>query len=241
MKQILNAAPLALALLAAALAAPALAHEQEALSPMAPEMSLDAQARSMVDNDLMTVVMTVEVEGPKVQDLSQKALAAMQKATARAKEKPGIEVHVGSVNTFPVYGPKGKTSNWHVRGDVTLSGTSTAALGLLASELTNDMQITSVNFSLSRAKRDSEEGKLIVEAANAFKHKAQAMATALGFKSYVIKMVGLSQDPGNVTQPPQPMMMGMRAGGSEAAAVPVPTEGGKTEVVLNLNGSVELK
>lgn len=224
---------------ACACAGPALANPEGPSLPPAPEMTLEAQARSSVDNDLMTVVMSVESEGPLVQAQTQKALAAMQLATVRAKEKGDIDVRVGSVTTYPVYGPKGKTANWQVRGDVTLTSTNAAALGLLASQLTADMQISSVNFSLSRPRRDAEESKLTAELAATFKRKAQAATTALGFKSYSIKKIAITQDI-SMPQGPRPMMAMMRVS-ADTSSVPVPTEGGKTEVVLGMSGAVELR
>lgn len=235
MKRFFPMAALALALVAS----PVLA-QAPAASAAAPELNLDAQARSLVDNDLMTVSLTVEAEGPRVQELSQRVLATLQRAAARAKAKPGIDVRIGSVSTQPVWGPKGRTANWQVRGGVTLSSTQVADLGLLASELTADMQISSVNFSLSRARSDEIEAQLMNEVAAAFKRKAQAMASALGFKGYAIKSVSLSQAGG--VMPPRPVaMMRSVAGAADAAAVPIPSEGGKTEVVLTMSGAVEAR
>lgn len=229
-----------MAALAIALAASPAMAQVAAASAAAPEMQLDAQARSLVDNDLMTVSMTVEAEGPRVQELSQRVLATLQRAAARAKARPGIDVRIGSVSTQPVWGPKGRTGNWQVRGGVTLSSTQVADLGLLASELTADMQISSVNFSLSRARSDEIEAQLMNEVAAAFKRKAQAMASALGFKGYAIKSVSLSQA-GGVTPPRPVAMMRSVAGTADAAAVPIPSEGGKTEVVLTMSGAVEAR
>lgn len=232
------ALPLALATL------PAMSHAQSSghsgASAAAPQMQLEAQARSLVDNDLMNVVMSVEVEGPRVQELSQRVLATLQKAAARAKDKPGIEVRVGSVTTQPVWGPKGRTGQWLVRGSVSLSSTQVAALGLLASELTSDMQISAVNFSLSRARSDEVEAQLMSEVATAFKRKAQVMSAALGFTGYALKTVTLSQA-GAEPPPRAPVMLRSAMASADAAAVPVPAEGGKTEVVLTMSGSVELR
>lgn len=237
MKHFFHIAALAFALAAS----PAMAHTEASgtATARAPEMQLDAQARSLVDNDLMTVVLGVEAEGLRVQELSQRVLATMQKAAARARDKPGIEVRIGSVSTQPVWGPKGRTGHWQVRGSVTLSSTDVPALGLLASELTADMQISAVSFSLSRARSDEVEARLMTEVAAAFQRKAQAMSSALGFKGYALRTVTLSQ--GGNAPPPAPMLMRSAMPGAESGAVPIPSEGGKTEVVLTMSGVVELR
>ena len=238
MKPLLLATPLAVALLLAS--SPAMSQAAAAaVTTAAPELRLDAQARSLVDNDLMTVVMAVEVEGARVQDLSQRVLATLQRAAARARALPGVEVRVGAINTQPVWGPKGRTGQWQVRGELGLSSTDVAGLGLLASELTADLQIASVGFSLSRAKSDEIEARLMTQAAEAFRRKAQAMASALGFKGYAIKTATLTQA-GNAP-PPRPVPMLRNAAASAEAGVPIPAEGGKTEVVLTMSGAVELR
>lgn len=220
---------------------PGVAHAQAAgVATDLPELSLDAQARALVDNDWMTVVLSVEQEGPRVQELTQRVLATLQSAAARARARPGIEVRVGSVGTQPVWGPKGRTGNWQVRGLITLQSTEVAALGLLASELTSEMQIASVNFSLSRARSDEVESQLMAEAADAFKCKAQRMATALGFQGYGLKSVSLSQA-GGALPPRAPMALRSAMASADAAAVPIPSDGGKTEVVLTMSGSVRLR
>lgn len=243
MKLPLHAAALSLALITVPALSTAQAGNPAApgdASAQAPQLHLDAQARSLVDNDLMSVAMSVEVEGPRVQELSQRVLATLQKAAARAREKPGIDVRIGSVTTQPVWGPKGRTGNWVVRGGLGLSSTQVATLGLLASELTADMQISAVNFSLSRARSDEVEAQLMSEVAAAFKRKAQVMSGALGFKGYALKAVTLSQGAG--AEPPRaPVMLRSAMATADSAAVPIPAEGGKTEVVLTMSGSVELK
>ncbi len=237
MKHFLQATTLAIALAAGL----AMAQQAPATTATAatPEMHLDAQARSLVDNDLMTVVMAAEAEGPRVQELSQRVLAMLQQAATRARARAGVEVRVGSVNTQPVWGPKGRTGHWRVRAELTLASTDVAGLGLLASELTADLQIASVQFSLSRAKSDEVESRLMTQVAEAFQRKAQVMAQALGFKGYAIKTVTLTQS-GNAPPPPRPVMLRSAAPAAEAA-VPIPAEGGKTEVVVTMSGAVELR
>lgn len=228
--------------LATALAAsPGMAQAQAGASiAPSPELHLDAQAQTLVDNDLMTVALSVELEGPRVQELSQRVLATLQRVMARAKDRSGIEARLDTVSTQPVWGPKGRTGNWLVRGGVRLSSTHMADLGQLASELTAEMQIAGVSFSLSRAKAQEVEAQLMTEVAAAFNRRAQAMAGALGFKGYAIKTVSLSQAAG-VTPLRGPAMLRGAVPAAEAAAVPIPAEGGKTEVALTMSGVVALR
>jgi predicted secreted protein len=148
---------------------------------------------------------------------------------------------MGNINTYPVWGDasggQGKISAWRLRADLTLTSTDFAALGLLASELTSELQITNVSFALSPARRELEEGKLMTEVAKSFKAKALALGQALGYQKVDIKAVQFNQQYGGGIA--RPMMMQSRA--VSAQAVPVPTDGGKSDVVVNLSGTVELE
>lgn len=211
----------------------------------APELSLDAQARAEVENDEMTVVLSVDADGPQVQALTQSALATLQRASGKAKRTPGVDIRVGNINTYPVWGAavkgKGKISSWHLRADLTLKSTDFAALGLLASELTSELQITNVDFALSPARRAVEEGKLMTAVAQSFKAKASALGQALGYPKFGIKAVQFNQQFGGGGGRPMPMMMAMKGASMSADAVPVPTDGGKSDVVVTMSGTVELE
>lgn len=208
----------------------------------APELTLDTQSRAEVENDLMTVTLSVDARGTDVQALTQKAMATLQTATARAKRIQGVEVRVGNVNTYPEWGPKGRTANWNLRADLQLKSTNFAALGTLASELAGSMQINGVYFGLSPAKREAEETRLMNEVATSFKKKATALSQALGYKSFSIKNVNYGNAHGGGGHPmPMRAAMAMEKSSMDMAAVPMPTEGGKSEVTVTLSGTVELK
>jgi len=209
-----------------------------AAQPAKPELSLDAHARSEVANDLMTVSLATEAQGTDVHSITQQVAATVQRAVAKAKRTDGMQVRTGGVHTYPVWGPKGKTGSWQVRAELQLTSTDFAALGRLASELSSDMQITGMHFSLSPAKREAEEARLTSEVAAAFKKKAASVAKALGYDHYAIKSVSFGHQIGAGQPRPAPMYS-MKAAAAEAA-VPLPAEGGKSEVSLSISGTVEL-
>ena len=70
---------------------------------------LDAQASIEVDNDELTVVLTVSRDGPRPAALTQAVLGVLTKVTEQVKRVDGVQQQVGDVSAFPVWGPKGKT------------------------------------------------------------------------------------------------------------------------------------
>lgn len=202
-----------------------------------PVVNLDAQVAVQLENDEMTVTLSAVEEGTKVQQLSQSVLSTMQRAVARAKRAEAVSAALGSIATYPVWGPKGKTGSWTVRSELVLTSKNFTSLGLLASELTSDLQLTNVSFSLSRARRVAEERRLVNELAEVFMEKAQSGAQAFGYKTYEVKSLNFTGQAANNV--PQPMMMSARAGAADQAFVPIPSEGGRSSVGISVAGTVE--
>jgi predicted secreted protein len=93
-----------------------------------------------------------------------------------------------------------------------------------------------VSFRLSAERRQAEEKRLVAEAARAFRARAAEAAQAFGFAGYELKELTLRS--GGAAPGPRPMVA---ARAEMAAAPPVPAEGGDSEVVVGVGGSVELK
>jgi uncharacterized protein YggE len=83
--------------------------------------------------------------------------------------------------------------------------------------------------------RKKAENDAILDAVSAFKSRAKLLADALG-KSYRIKQLSISS---NGRQPPMPMMRAS-AGLASADSVPMPIEGGESQISANISGQIEL-
>jgi predicted secreted protein len=199
-----------------------------------PKLTLDAQARSLVSNDEMVLTLAVERDGPQVGPLNEAVLAELNSAIALAKEVPGLRPRLGSVFTHPMHSRDGKPIGWRVRGEVVLESSQMEALAQLGGRLGERMQLANVQFRLSSERRRAEERRLLGDAARAFQARAGEAANAFGFKSFEMQELSLraAEEPR-----PRPMTM-MRA---EAQSAPLPAEGGDSEVVVVVTGTVELK
>jgi predicted secreted protein len=224
----------AVALLGALLAAP------WALAPAVagPVLSLDAQARAAVANDEMVVTLAIERDGAQVGALNDAVLSQLNAAIAEARGVEGVKARLGSIWTQPNYTRDGKAQGWRVRGEVVLESTRMAAVAQLGARLGERMQLSGVQFRLSAERRQAEERRLIAEAARAFRARAAEAATAFGFAGYELKEIALRSGGGS----PGPRPMAAMARGAVAAdAAPLPTEGGESDVVVGVSGSVELR
>ena len=210
-----------------------LAHGAEVLT------QFDTDASIEVDNDEMLVILSVSKDGPNATQISQEVLAKLSGAVERSKLHADIERKTGQISTTPVWGPNGKTKQWSAQAQLQLVSTNLSALSLLASELTDVMQITHVSFSLSAQQRAATEKKLLSTLAVNFQRKAHDLTDAFGFSRHEIKSLNFSQQNQNI--PVMRMAMATpRAMADGAGPVPIPHEGGKTTISLHMSAQISL-
>jgi len=210
-----------------------LAHGAEVMT------QFDTDASIEVDNDEMLVILSVSKDGSNATQISQEVLAKLTSAVERSKKHADIERKTGQISTTPVWGPNGKTKQWSAQAQLQLVSTNLSALSLLASELTDVMQITHVSFSLSAQQRAATEKKLLSTLAVNFQRKAHDLTDAFGFSRHEIKSLNFSQQNQNI--PVMRMAMATpRAMADGAGPVPIPHEGGKTTISLHMSAQISL-
>lgn len=204
-----------------------------------PTLTLSAEARSRVPNDEMIVTMAVEREGAQPGQPNDQVNRELADAIDRARKLPGVQARLGQVWTQTVQNSQGRITGYRVRGEVVLESRHFGDLGQLVGALGARLQMAGVGFQVSAQRREEERARLIDQAAVAFRTKAQAAARAFGMNGYELRSVALQDGVG--PQPryqPAPMAL---ADGVRAAAAPMPVEGGDSEIVVGLSGSVELR
>jgi len=205
----------------------------------APELTLQASASSDVQQDTVRITLAAELDAASQAAAGKALTAALDDAVKRAQGVKGVEVRTGGYNVWPNTNEKGKIQNWRGRGEITLESKDFAAASALASKLSDKTAISQINFVLSREAREAEERKLLSQAAQAFRDRALAAATAFGFSGYRVRSLELSGG-GSPTPVPRPMGMQMMAKSSQAEAADVPLEAGKVTVSISVNGTVAL-
>ena len=204
-------------------------------------LTLSADARSQVANDEMLVTLAVERDGTQLAELNAAVVAQLDAALAEAKRVEGVRARLGSIQTMPQFDRSGnRTTGWRVRGEVQLESRDLKALPALAGRLAERMQLVGVAFRLSEPRRRQEESRLLADAARAFGERASDAARAFGFSGYAIRELAL----GDSNAPaPRPMFRARAemAQMASAAVMPLPAEGGDSEVVVSVTGTVELR
>ena len=205
-----------------------------------PTLQLDAMASATIANDEMVVVLAIDRDGQQLAPINEAVVSQLNAAIAEARRVDGVRARLGSLSTYPNVTREGKPNGWRVRGELVLESRNLPQLSQLTGRLSEKMQLASVAFRLSAERRRVEEDRLMSEAAKSFQNKAAQAATAFGFKSYQIRELSLR--PGGNFQP-RPVYMGRSADAMPMAASPpppVPTDGGESEVVVSVSGTVDL-
>ncbi|HQQ70504.1 MAG TPA: SIMPL domain-containing protein, partial [Alicycliphilus sp.] len=96
-----------------------------------------------------------------------------------------------------------------------------------------------IAFDLSREARAKVESEAQAKAIEAFKARATELARGFGFAGYTLREVSVNSS--EMSPGPRPRMMAMEAKAAPMADAPVPVEAGKSQVVVNLSGSVQLR
>lgn len=201
---------------------------------------LTASAQTEVPQDWLVMHLTVQKEGvlaPAVQkQLNTVVAAALAVATPMVKPS-ALELSTGQMNVSPRYGRDGKISAWAGSAQLILQGRDAIQMATLAARLP-EMVVTQIDWQLSPEQKTAAETRIQAEAVERFKSKAQALTQQFGFAGYTLRELRVNaQEGGEVGVMPRMAMVQMDA----SNAAPVPTVAGKSRVVVNISGSIQLR
>ncbi|MGO4330843.1 SIMPL domain-containing protein [Cupriavidus sp. 2TAF22] len=198
-------------------------------------LALAAQAATDVPTDVVHLTLAAEQEGAEPGAISSALSAKAKQVIEQARRTSGVQAESGGFSINPSTDRNGRISTWRGRAEVILQSRDFTAVSKLAGQLSSQMQVQSIAFSLSREARQAAEAKLTEQAVASFRGKADATTKLFGYSSYSIREVQVG-DVGAVQ--PVPRMYAAKAMMADSA--PVPVEGGKAQVTVTVNGSVQM-
>jgi predicted secreted protein len=188
-----------------------------------------------VENDRMQAVLSLTAEDDNAARLADQINRSMDAALKTTKARAKVEARTGGYRTYPVYN-KEKIQRWHATQELLLESSDFAELGNLIGQLQERLQITSLIFSVSSARRAAIEDELIAQALDAFKQRAELVRKQLAAKAYRIVDVSINTGGGQ----PAPIMMRAAALAAESVAPPA-VEAGTSTLSVNVGGVIELQ
>ena len=225
-------------ILASALTTPAFAQQNEQLNYNL--VNIQAEAARKVSNDEMHAVLYIEKSNKQPAELAVQITQLMNQAIASAKKYPQVKVETGSQTTYPIYdNDSRKLKEWRGRAEIQIESTDFKAASQLVSELQQNFQTQSINFSVSDAQRKKVENELMIEASKNFQQRAQTLSQAWNKSGY--NLVNLNLNTNNSY--PQPIMMRAsmaKFSGAEAADAQ-DVAAGESKITVNANGTIQFK
>ncbi|MGJ7486657.1 SIMPL domain-containing protein [Variovorax sp. LT2P21] len=220
----------------------ALACAGVALADMPPPqnvLQLSASGTVEVQQDLLSMTLSTTRDAPEAATVQNQLKAALDAALAEARKsaQPGqLDVRTGNFTLSPRYTREGKINGWQGSTELVLEGRDFPRITQTANRITT-LTVGGVGFGLSREQRAQVETEAQSIAIENFKQKAGELAKGFGFAGYTLREVSVNANEGG---PIRPRMMAAQAK-SLSADAPVPVEAGKTSVVVNISGAVQLK
>ena len=203
-------------------------------------LSLDAQASAEIPQDVIHITLFFEQQAGDPAQLAEllNQRTAQTLRDANASEHASVNLHTGQLSVSPSTDRDGKISAWRGRSELVLESHDFTAAAKLAGRLNNDMQVSTVNFSLSPEAQRTEQAKLSGEAIASFRQQAQAAAQAFGYNSYIVREVNLARNNSNMPRPMMMMMMSARMAPGSAPSESIPVEAGNETVTVTVSGSI---
>jgi predicted secreted protein len=204
-------------------------------------VSLQSTGSVEVRQDLLMITMTTTKDGADATAVQTQLKSALDAALVEAKKvaQPGqLDVRTGAFSMYPRYARDGKINGWQGSTELVLEGRDFARISATAGKISS-LTLGQVSFGLSREARAKVEGEAQAQAIERFKSKAADISKNFGFSGYTIREVAVNENDQGFIQP-RGRAMGMEAKTMSADAA-VPVEAGRSMVVVNVNGSVQMK
>lgn len=210
---------------------------REALQNIA---TLSASGSVEVQQDLLSISMNTTRDGTDAGTVQTQLKQALDSALAQARQTTAagqMDVRTGNFSLYPRYGRDGKINGWQGSAELVLEGRDFARITAAAGKI-QSLTMANVSFTLSREQRARVEAEAQTLAIERFKAKAGEVARGFGFSGYSLREVSVNANEQGFT--PRPRMMAMSAK-AEASDSPIPVEAGKSTVLVNVTGSVQMK
>lgn len=229
-----------IAMVAVLVSAGAAFSQNNAPAPVQNVVSLSASGAVEVTQDLLAITLNATRDGADAAVVQSQLKTVLDAALAEARKaaQPGqMDVRTGNFSLFPRYDKANKISGWQGTAELVLEGRDFPRIAATGGKIPN-MTIANIGFGLSREQRAKVEGEAQTKAIEQFKAQATEIARNFGFSAFTLREVAVNS---HDNQEVRPRMMAMAKGASMSSDAPIPVEAGKSTVVVNVSGSVQMR
>ena len=193
-----------------------------------------------VQQDLLSIAMNTTASGTDANAVQTQLKQALDAALAIARPAvlPGqLDLRTGNFSLYPRYDKNGKINGWQGSTELVLDGRDFSRITTTAGKI-QSLTMGNVSFALSREQRTKVEAEAQTIAIDRFKAKALEVSKSFGFTGYTLREVSINANDQGFQ--PRPRAMAMQAKSADAESA-VSVEAGKSTVLVNVNGSVQMR
>jgi predicted secreted protein len=199
------------------------------------QVSFQVEVERDVENDRVRATLGVTAEDRDPARLAQQINDKMGWALDQLKGQPAIQSRSGSYQTYPVYDER-KIVRWRGAQELQLESGDIDRLARLVGKLQERLQVQSMQFLVSAAKRSDVESSLTEEALAAFQQRAEVIRKSLGARGY--RLMDVNVHTGGL-RPPLPLRAEAMSVSRAAVASPA-IEQGTSSVAVQVSGRIQL-
>ena len=203
-------------------------------------LQLSASGSVEVQQDMLNMTLVTTRDGADAGTVQTQLKTALDAALVEARQSASagqLDIRTGNFSLSPRYTRDGKINGWQGSTELVLEGRDFARIAQTAGRVST-MSVGEVGFGLSREQRAKVETEAQAIAIVNFRQQATDLARGFGFGTYTLREVSVNANQGGSMRP---RMVSMAAASKVASDTPIPVEAGKTTVVVNISGSVQLK
>ncbi|WP_332674765.1 SIMPL domain-containing protein [Aromatoleum sp.] len=213
--------------------APLSAVAHPSAEPAIPTVELSAEASRPAPNDMAIANAYFEASGTDPAKLADHVNGTVASALEEIRRSPDIKVKTAGTGTYPVYGKDGRRiETWRMRSELQLESRNLPALAKLLGKLPASLAVSGLVMQPAPETRKNVADQVATDALRAFQVRAKTIADTLG-RAYRIRQLSIGYGGGQPIRP-------MKSMAFRAEAAPMPIEAGETEIVVTVNGTVEL-
>lgn len=216
---------------------------QSTMPPLSNVVQLSASGAVEVTQDWLEMTLGTTVEGPDAVTVQRQLQQALDSALAVLKPQVqgrALQLRTGSTGVYPRYDKDGKISGWQGRAEMAVEGTDFARITQAVARASS-LSVSHIGFGVSREAQAQVQERAQAQAVEAFRQRAQQLAKQFGFSSYSLREVSVnSQGLGPMVRM-QAMPAAARGMVAKAEMDALPVEAGRTQVVVEISGSVQLQ
>lgn len=148
------------------------------------QVDFSYEASAELENDLMVLTFAAISEADSSASVSSQINQKMQYAKQALKHAELESVQTSNYSVSPVYNAKREISHWRGHQTLTILAKTEKNLDHALQELQKHLAFQNMQFTLSKAKRDSAEETLLLDAIQGYQQKAKVIASGFGKQSY---------------------------------------------------------